>query len=115
MSLVRLKLSSPLGDSLAKERPKTREEACRMLAEWHLHKPEYQHFYFPHDKSQMMIALAKHWKLNGVMLHYKRGCESLSLGIAENRLAILEAGIPVMAFDAMGFQRGDMINLELKI
>jgi len=86
-----------------------------MLAEWHLHKPEYQHFYFPHDKSQMMIALAKHWKLNGVMLHYKRGCESLSLGIAENRLAILEAGIPVMAFDAMGFQRGDMINLELKI
>jgi len=31
-----------------------------MLAEWNLHKPEYQHFYSPHDKSQMMIALAKH-------------------------------------------------------
>jgi benzoyl-CoA reductase subunit B len=89
---MRLKLSSPLGDSLAKERPKTREEACRMLAEWHLHKPEYQHCYSPHYKSQMMIALAKHWKLNRVMLHYNRGCEGLSLGIAENRLAILEGG-----------------------
>ena len=90
-----------------------REEAWRMLAEWYLHKPEYQHFYPPYDKRQMMIA--KHWKLDGVMLHYKRGCEGLSLGIGENRLAILEAGISVMTFDAMGLQRGDMITLESKI
>lgn len=91
---------------MPKERPKTREEACGMLAEWHLHKPEYQHFYHPHYKSQMMIAIAKHWKLNGVMLHYNRGCEGLSLGIAENRLAILEAGFPVMTFEGnMGDER----------
>jgi benzoyl-CoA reductase subunit B len=40
------------------------------------------------------------------MLHYNRGCEGLSLGIAENRLAILEAGFPVMIFEGnMGDER----------
>jgi benzoyl-CoA reductase subunit B len=47
----------------------------------------------------MMIRIAKEWKLNGVMLHYNRGCEGLTIGIAENRLALLEAGFPVMAFE----------------
>jgi benzoyl-CoA reductase subunit B len=50
------------------------------------------------------MMIAKHWKFNGVMFHHNRGCESLSLGIAENRLAILEAGIPVMTFEG---NRGD--------
>ena len=47
----------------------------------------------------MMIRIAREWKLNGVMLHYNRGCEGLTVGIAENRLALLEAGFPVMAFE----------------
>jgi benzoyl-CoA reductase subunit B len=47
----------------------------------------------------MMIRIAKEWKLNGVMLHYNRGCEGLTIGIAENRLALLDAGFPVMAFE----------------
>ncbi len=77
-----------------------------MLAEQHLHKPEYRHFYSPYYKSQMMIAIAKHWKINGMMLHYNRGCEGLSLGIAENRLGILEEGIPAMTFEGnMGDER----------
>ncbi len=40
------------------------------------------------------------------MLHYNRGCEGLSIGIAENRLALLEAGLPVMTFEGnMGDER----------
>jgi len=54
----------------------------------------------------MMIQIAKDWKLDGVVLHYNRGCEGLSLGIAENRLAILEAGFPVLIFEGnMGDER----------
>jgi benzoyl-CoA reductase subunit B len=54
----------------------------------------------------MMIRIAKQWKLDGVMLHYNRGCEGLSLGIAENRLALLQAGYPVMVFEGnMGDER----------
>jgi benzoyl-CoA reductase subunit B len=85
---------------------KDREQALRVLTEWELSKPEWQHFYSPKYKSDMMIQIAKDWKLDGVMLHYNRGCEGLSLGIAENRLAILEAGFPVMIFEGnMGDER----------
>jgi benzoyl-CoA reductase subunit B len=85
---------------------KDRDQALRVLAEWELSKPEWQHFYHPKYKSDMMIQIAKDWKLDGVMLHYNRGCEGLSLGIAENRLAILDSGFPVMVFEGnMGDER----------
>lgn len=84
----------------------SREQALRLLADWNLSKPEWQHFYSPHLKSEMMIKIAKQWKLDGIMLHYNRGCEGLSLGIAENRLALIEAGFPVMTFEGnMGDER----------
>jgi len=84
----------------------TRDDALRYLAEWTLSRPEWQHFYSPHLKSELMIRIAREWKLDGVMLHYNRGCEGLTLGIAENRLALIEAGFPVMAFEGnMGDDR----------
>jgi benzoyl-CoA reductase subunit B len=83
-----------------------RDEALDYYVRWELNKPEWQHFYHPQLKSEMMIRIAKEWKLNGVMLHYNRGCEGLSLGIAENRLALQKAGFPVMTFEGnMGDER----------
>jgi len=85
---------------------KERDQALRILADWNLSKPEWQHFYSPHLKTDMMIRIAKEWKLDGVMLHYNRGCEGLSVGIAENRLGLIEAGYPVMTFEGnMGDER----------
>jgi benzoyl-CoA reductase subunit B len=84
----------------------SRDDALDYYVRWELNKPEWQHFYSPHLKSEMMIRIAKEWKLNGIMLHYNRGCEGLSLGIAENRLALLKAGFPVMTFEGnMGDER----------
>jgi benzoyl-CoA reductase subunit B len=84
----------------------TRDQALRILTDWNLSKPEWQHFYSPHLKSDMMARIAKEWKLNGIMLHYNRGCEGLSVGIAENRLALIEEGYPVMTFEGnMGDER----------
>jgi benzoyl-CoA reductase subunit B len=91
---------------LPEEKPQNREEACMMLADWHLSKPEYQHYYSPEFKTQMMDAIAKHWKLNGIVLHYNRGCEGLSVGIAENRLGLLKRGHKVMTYEGnMGDER----------
>lgn len=85
---------------------KDRDQALRFLARWELNKPEWQHFYSPQIKSDMMIRIGREWSLNGVMLHYNRGCEGLSLGIAENRLALIKAGFPVMVFEGnMGDER----------
>jgi benzoyl-CoA reductase subunit B len=84
----------------------SREKVLRAYAEWNLHKPEWQHFYSPHLKSEMMLRICKEWNVDGVMLHYNRGCEGLSLGIAENRLALIEAGFPVLPFEGnMGDER----------
>ena len=84
----------------------SREKVLRAYAEWNLHKPEWQHFYSPHLKSEMMIRICKEWDVDGVMLHYNRGCEGLTLGIAENRLALIEAGYPVLPFEGnMGDER----------
>ncbi len=83
-----------------------RDQALRVLAEWNLSKPEWQHFYSPHLKTDMMVRIAREWGLDGVMLHYNRGCEGLSVGIAENRLGLIEAGYPVMTFEGnMGDER----------
>jgi len=85
---------------------KDRDHALRILVDWNLSKPEWQHFYDPQLKSDMMIRISKEWKLDGILLHYNRGCEGLSLGIAENRLAIQKAGFPVMIFEGnMGDER----------
>jgi len=83
-----------------------REQALTQYVRFELHKPEWQHFYHPKYKSDMMIRVAKEWKVDGVMLHYNRGCEGLTIGLAENRLALLKAGYPVMSFEGnMGDER----------
>ena len=93
-------------DGAGHRRSRTATRRCALLADWNLSKPEWQHFYSPHLKSEMMIRIAKEWKLDGVMLHYNRGCEGLTVGIAENRLALIEAGFPVMTFEGnMGDER----------
>ncbi len=57
------------------------------------------HFYHADYKSEMMLAIARGWKVDGVLLHLNRGCEGSSMGVPENRLAILEAGFPTIAFE----------------
>ena len=84
---------------LPSKKPQTREECCRMLADWHLCKPEYQHFYHPEYKTKLMDAIARKWKVDGIVLHYNRGCEGLTVGIAENRLGLLDRGHRVMAYE----------------
>ncbi len=88
------------------EKITTRDQALRVLADWNLSKPEWQHFYDPNLKTDMMLQIVKQWQLDGVMLHLNRGCEGLSCGIMENRLGIAKAGVPVMTFEGnMGDER----------
>ncbi len=86
--------------------PTDREGMLAEYIKYELCKPEWQHFYHPKLKSAMMIKIARDWNLEGIMLHYNRGCEGLSIGIAENRLALQKAGFPVMSFEGnMGDER----------
>ena len=84
----------------------TREQAMRLYCDWNLSKPQWQHFYDPRIKTEMMKTIVKEWGVDGVMLHLNRGCEGLSIGIMENRLGLAASGIPVMTFEGnMGDER----------
>lgn len=84
----------------------TREQAMRLYCDWNLSKPQWQHFYDPRLKTEMMKTIVKQWQVDGVLLHLNRGCEGLSLGIMENRLGLAAADIPVMSYEGnMGDER----------
>ena len=83
-----------------------RQTALRLYADWNLSKPQWQHFYDPRIKTEMMLRIIKEWQVDGVMLHLNRGCEGLSLGIMENRMGIAKAGVPIMTYEGnMGDER----------
>ena len=84
----------------------TREEVMRLYCDWNLSKPQWQHFYDPSLKTEMMKTIVREWGVDGVILHLNRGCEGLSLGIMENRRGLAAAGIPVMSYEGnMGDER----------
>ena len=89
-----------------KQKPETREDALRAIVEWTLNRPEWAHFFRPELKTKMMKSIVDQWKADAVLLHYNRGCEGLSVHIAENRLGLVDAGIPVFPFEGnMGDER----------
>lgn len=91
---------------LPERRPKDRDGALRMIVEWTVNRPEWAHFYLSEVKTKMMLSIVRQWRINAVLLHYNRGCEGLSVHIAENRLGLLNAGVPVFSFEGnMGDER----------
>ena len=85
---------------------KDREHGLRLLAEWMSGSIMGTIFYTHKIKSAIMIKIAEQWKCDGAILHYNRGCEGLTLGVAENRKALIEAGIPTTSYEGnMGDDR----------
>lgn len=62
-----------------------------LLGDRHLFHHEYM--------TKMMDSIAKKWHVGGVIQHYNRGGEGLSIGIAENRLGLLKRGNKVMTYE----------------
>lgn len=85
---------------------KNREQALWTLADWNMSQFMATMFYSHRIKSDLMIKIARQWKADGAILHFNRGCEGLTLGVAENKLALAEAGIPVATYEGnMGDER----------
>ena len=85
---------------------KDRAQALRIIADWDLSQFMATIFYTHKMKSNLMIKIAKQWHCDGAILHYNRGCEGFSMGIAENRMALADSGIPVMSYEGnMGDER----------
>jgi benzoyl-CoA reductase subunit B len=56
-------------------------------------------FHLPSERNQALIKMVEEWQCQGVIMHLNRGCEGSTYGQMENRLALLEAGIPIMTYE----------------
>ncbi|MEE8473383.1 MAG: benzoyl-CoA reductase, bzd-type, subunit O [Dehalococcoidia bacterium] len=77
---------------------RNREEALRAMVLWYLDWP-MEGCFIPHVKNYQVVDLARYWHCDGVLLHLNRGCEGTACGQLENRLALVNAGIPTMAYE----------------
>lgn len=83
-----------------------REQALKILSDWNMSQFMATIFYSHQLKSDLMIKIARQWHCDGAILHYNRGCEGLTIGVAENKLALSEASIPVTTYEGnMGDER----------
>ncbi len=48
-----------------------------------------------------MIRIAKEWNCSYAIMHFNRGCEGTSIGLPENRAALVNAGILTLTFEAI--------------
>jgi len=76
-----------------------RADALRAIALWHLESPLSQAFSSPKRKAFDIIALAKYWRCEGVVMHYNRGCPLCTLGSPEAKLELQKAGFPVAIYE----------------
>jgi benzoyl-CoA reductase subunit B len=85
---------------------KDRDHCLMLLSDWLLSNFWCQTFQEHTLKSFLMQKMYEQWHCDGVLIHYNRGCEGLSLGVAENRLYLVEQGIPVLPYEGnMGDER----------
>ena len=51
------------------------------------------------SKNDLVTKIAKQWKCDAAIINLNRGCEELAMGQMENRIALLEEGIPVVTYE----------------
>ncbi|HLB12887.1 MAG TPA: benzoyl-CoA reductase, bzd-type, subunit O [Dehalococcoidia bacterium] len=80
---------------------RTREDAVRAMAGWWLgHNLVVRGLRFSGPgKNALMVQMAREWHCDGAMIHLNRGCEGAAMGQMEARLALAQAGFPVMTYE----------------
>lgn len=85
---------------------KDRDQCLMLLSDWLLSNFIVQTLQEYTLRSYIMKKMFEQWHCGGVMIHFNRGCEGLSLGLAETSLNLAEQGIPVMVLEGnMGDER----------
>jgi len=92
---------------------KDRDQAPHVLADWQLALPDWQSYYAVRFKSEHMIGIAKKWHCDYASVHFNRGCEGTSVGLPENRAALIKAGIPTLAFEGNMADPGEVDEVAI--
>ena len=79
---------------------KDRDHALRLLVEGELKgKLMWAPFYGAKLKNEIVKKIARQWKCDAAMLHLNRGCEGTAMHQMELKIALAEAGLPVMTYE----------------
>jgi len=90
---------------------RTREDALRMLARLYIcHRP---HTCPVEAAPAQYIKMAQGWKVDAAIIHIDRGCKGLQAGILEAKLALEEAGIPTLTYEASGYDPRDLAEAQV--
>ncbi|MFQ5825970.1 MAG: benzoyl-CoA reductase, bzd-type, subunit O [Dehalococcoidia bacterium] len=89
---------------------RTREQTVEELARWYLMRDtghaSFINFFQPNTRNRLIPMVVREWQAQGVIMHLNRGCEGTAFGQMENRLALMNAGIPIMTYEGnMGDKR----------
>lgn len=87
---------------------KNRDEVVDFLARWYLMHFLSQYMHYPTIRSQTLKRMVEQWHGGGIVFHLNRGCPGTAVGQMENRLALLQAGIPVMTYEGSSADRRDV-------
>ncbi len=63
---------------------------------------------------KVLEAVAKGWKADGAILHINRGCTMQALTAVEDRKALVEAGIPAIAYEGNDADPRDLDMVKVK-
>lgn len=95
---------------------KTREDAVLAFAKW----TRFKNYWFPligslaqDNKTSVQVRMAQQWHVNAVIMHMNRGCEAVANGEKEQRLALMEAGFPVVAFEGNAGDRRETDEAQI--
>ena len=81
-------------------RIKDRDHALRLLAKGELEgKLMWAPFYGASYKNDLVLRIARQWKIDAAILHLNRGCEGTAQHQMEMRNALAKTGMPVMTFE----------------
>ncbi len=78
-----------------------RDEALRALVEWSLRRHSWRIGIsnLADEKNDLEVKLAKDWHINGVVMHFNRGCEMIASNEKQVKQALMGAGYPVVTYE----------------
>lgn len=93
---------------------KSREDITRFYAHVFLGNINYRgSFWSAEEKSKEMLQVFNQWHANGMVMHLNRGCKGTGGYLLENRLALADAGIPVVAYEGNAADRRDFDEAQV--
>ncbi|MBI4287372.1 MAG: 2-hydroxyacyl-CoA dehydratase [Chloroflexi bacterium] len=93
---------------------KNREDIARFYAETYIGNINYQgSFWSAAVKSRQVLQIYDQWHAEGVVMHLNRGCKGTGGYMLENRLELIKAGIPVVAYEGNAADRRDFDEAQV--